>query len=168
MNVTTIAGVPQPDPQRDIGATFADFGPFDQIVPNLGGGTYTSSLDVSSNTPTLDDTSKLVATRRISYIEEFDALPSSSMSPYIVGMGGTQPEITTPVKPVSYAFSGVGFNEDDSGALDVFPKHVGPLPRIQSSSLSNALDSSPSGDSVVALFEAWMDYEPFENMTSSV
>ena len=67
-------------------------------------------------------------------------------------MGGTQPETTTPVKPVSYAFSGVGFNEDDSGALDVYPKNVGPLPNIESSSLSSALDSSPSGDSAVALF----------------
>ena len=169
-NITTIASVSQPDIQ-DIGAGFANFGPFNPIAPGLGSGNYTSSLDMSSSTLTLDNRFELISTRRIPHVENFDTLPSSSVSPYIGKMSGTRSETTMPIEAICYAFNRVGFDKDDSGALDVFPEYVGTRPHVESSSSGNVLGSPPSGDSAVAQFESWMeyiDYQACASMTSSV
>ena len=84
---------------------------------------------MSSNIPTLENPPKFVATRRISHVEDFDTLTSSSVSPYIEETGATQPETTMPVEAICYALNRVGFDKDNSGAFDVFPKYVGTLPR---------------------------------------
>ena len=40
-------------------------------------------------------------------------------------MSGTQSETTMPVEVICHALNHVGFDKNDSGAFDVFPKYVG-------------------------------------------